>query len=73
MTRALLAAVFLALVAVPAASANGDPASDVLLTSKVFVSCLFFSIMRMSPASTTGRVSPMSRRSGAGIRFTSVP
>jgi hypothetical protein len=37
MRRALLAAVAVALVAVPAASANGDPASDVLLTDKVFV------------------------------------
>jgi hypothetical protein len=33
----LLAAAASALVAVPAASANGDPASDVLLTQKVFV------------------------------------
>ena len=38
MRRALLvAAGAAALVAVPAASANGDPASDVLLTQKVFV------------------------------------
>lgn len=37
MRRALLLATFAALVAVPAASANGDPASDVLLTQKVFV------------------------------------
>src|SRR5262249_3953503 len=37
MRRALLLAVAFALVAVPAASANGDPASDVLLTEKVFV------------------------------------
>jgi hypothetical protein len=37
MRRALLAAAVAALVAVPAASANGDPASDVLLTQKVFV------------------------------------
>jgi hypothetical protein len=37
MRRALLVAAAAALVAVPAASANGDPASDVLLTQKVFV------------------------------------
>ena len=37
MRRALLVVVAFALVAVPAASANGDPASDVLLTEKVFV------------------------------------
>jgi len=37
MRRALLLAAVAALVAVPAASANGDPASDVLLTQKVFV------------------------------------
>ena len=37
MRRALLAAAAAALVAVPAASANGDPASDVLLTRQVFV------------------------------------
>ena len=37
MRRELLAAAVAALVAVPAASANGDPASDVLLTQKVFV------------------------------------
>jgi hypothetical protein len=36
MRRALVAAVAVALVAVPAASANGDPASDVLLTEQVF-------------------------------------
>jgi hypothetical protein len=35
--RALVAAAALALLAVPAASANGDPASDVLLTQQVFV------------------------------------
>jgi hypothetical protein len=35
--RALLAAAALALLVVPAASANGDPASDVLLTRQVFV------------------------------------
>jgi hypothetical protein len=35
--RALLAVAALALLAVPAASANGDPASDVLLTQQVFV------------------------------------
>ena len=37
MRRALLVAAAAALVAVSAASANGDPASDVLLTQKVFV------------------------------------
>ena len=37
MKRALLVAALAALVAVPVASANGDPASDVLLTQKVFV------------------------------------
>jgi hypothetical protein len=37
MRRALLLAAAAALVAVPAASANGDPASDVLLTKQVFV------------------------------------
>ena len=37
MRRALLAAAALALLLVPGASANGDPASDVLLTSQVFV------------------------------------
>ena len=37
MRRALLAAAALALLVVPAASANGDPASDVLLTRQVFV------------------------------------
>ena len=37
MRRALLLAALAGLVAVPAASANGDPASDVLLTQKVFV------------------------------------
>jgi hypothetical protein len=37
MRRALLVAAAAALVAVPAAAANGDPASDVLLTQKVFV------------------------------------
>jgi hypothetical protein len=37
MRRAFLAAAAVALVAVPAASANGDPASDVLLTRQVFV------------------------------------
>ena len=37
MRRALLVAAAAALVAVPAAFANGDPASDVLLTQKVFV------------------------------------
>ncbi len=37
MRRTLLVAAVAALVAVPAASANGDPASDVLLTQKVFV------------------------------------
>ena len=37
MRRTLLVAAVAGLVAVPAASANGDPASDVLLTQKVFV------------------------------------
>jgi hypothetical protein len=37
MRRSLLVTAVAALVAVPAASANGDPASDVLLTQKVFV------------------------------------
>jgi hypothetical protein len=37
MRRAVLAAAAVALLAVPAARANGDPASDVLLTQQVFV------------------------------------
>ncbi len=37
MRRALLATVALALLAVPAARANGDPASDVLITQQVFI------------------------------------
>jgi hypothetical protein len=37
MRRSLLVTAVAALVAVPAASANGDPASDVLLTQKLFV------------------------------------
>ncbi|HSC51204.1 MAG TPA: hypothetical protein VLD16_13150 [Gaiellaceae bacterium] len=37
MRRALVLAALAALVAAPAASANGDPASDVLLTQQVFV------------------------------------
>ena len=36
MRRALVLAAAAALLAVPAARANGDPASDVLLTQKVF-------------------------------------
>ena len=36
MRRALLAAAVAALLAVPAAHANGDPASDVLLTQKIY-------------------------------------
>ena len=37
MRRALLFIVVLALVAVPGANANGDPASDVLITQQVFL------------------------------------
>ena len=37
MTRALLIAAVAALLAVPAAQANGDPASDVLITQQVFI------------------------------------
>jgi hypothetical protein len=37
MLRALLATALLALLAVPAARANGDPASDVLITQQVFI------------------------------------
>jgi hypothetical protein len=37
MRRALLAAAALALLAVPSAQANGDPASDVLITQQVFI------------------------------------
>jgi hypothetical protein len=37
MRRALLLIVVLALVAVPGANANGDPASDVLITQQVFL------------------------------------
>jgi hypothetical protein len=37
MRRSLLAAAALALLAVPSARANGDPASDVLITQQVFI------------------------------------
>jgi hypothetical protein len=37
MRRALLAAAAVALLAVPTAHANGDPASDVLITQQVFI------------------------------------
>jgi hypothetical protein len=37
MWRALLAAAVIAALAVPAAQANGDPASDVLITQQVFI------------------------------------
>lgn len=37
MKRALLATAAVALLAVPAARANGDPASDVLITQQVFI------------------------------------
>ena len=37
MRRALLATAAIALLAVPAARANGDPASDVLITQQVFI------------------------------------
>jgi hypothetical protein len=37
MRRALLATAAVALLAVPAARANGDPASDVLITQQVFI------------------------------------
>ena len=37
MRRMALLAVFVALLAVPGAQANGDPASDVLITQQVFL------------------------------------
>ena len=37
MWRALLAATVIAALAVPVAHANGDPASDVLITQQVFI------------------------------------
>ena len=37
MRRLLLVAAVAALVAVPAARANGDPASDVLITNQVYI------------------------------------